>query len=265
MISRISLLSFLILIIRCSNIHSTMPLSEAFYQEQMSYMRIQGESVYQVNAMASDQTGWSGTGFVITTKSGRNVIITNKHVCAGAQTLSLYREHSDKERFSKGGIVEIIEISKIHDLCMLTAPLDAIPLKLATKIEINEQTFLVGYPQIDRMTMTTGYYKGSQYVQDLMGNDRDEDAGDETAMRRFCTDSQVYTMVLNDRIPGRFICRLEGEVVNSTTLSGPGASGSAITDINHDVVAVVFAGPTEGIPMATCVPQSYLKAFLDKH
>ncbi len=236
-------------------------IGDKLHEEEMTYMRQAAPSVYRVIANDGE---WSGTGFAMMAKSGDIIVITNKHVCDGANRIDLVREKG------LGAIAatwrsEVLEISTKHDLCALTAPESAVPLKLARDIVMNERTFVVGYPQISYMTITSGYYKGVERVIDYMGPLKNEDQEDEAEMDRSCHNSDVYHMVVNPKNHNRKICILNAEVLTATSPIGPGASGSPIMDSHHGVIGVAFEAADDGMPWAGGVPQSYLIELLNNH
>jgi S1-C subfamily serine protease len=112
----------------------------------------QSSSVVQIFSIL----GGSGTGFQVQAKSGRNYILTNRHVCEMSKASDGYLLVNRTRRLHK-----VLAMSNTWDLCLMS-PASKLPaLKLAPKAaRLMESLYVMGHPGGRPLEMRTGYYQG---------------------------------------------------------------------------------------------------------
>ena len=88
----------------------------------------------------------TGTGFYINYR-GKNLLITNKHVCGDEVGLWV------KDRFKK-----ILKISDVHDLCILESRRKKGLLLANRELKQFEKVFIVGHPKGNKVTAREGHF-----------------------------------------------------------------------------------------------------------
>lgn len=171
-----------------------------------------------------------GTAFLLTGPNGKNVIVTNRHICESFERVAdygvLYLEQSDYRYYTK-----IVRQSATSDLCLLETPAELVATidsyDLADRRPLkNEAVYSNGHPFLLPLTQVYGQVK-NEFV--LPADPRDSLGG-------------ILAMGL------RF-----GVV--------PGCSGSPVVNVEGKVVGVIFAYMENGGLM---IPLSSLKEFLNE-
>lgn len=90
-----------------------------------------------------------GTGFAVVAASGTPVLITAAHVCIA------FPPHTYKK------------IDFMHDLCVLNAPAPPHFLYLATSIDPYEHVYMLGYPNLETLTLTEGRLANYFYFEEF--------------------------------------------------------------------------------------------------
>jgi S1-C subfamily serine protease len=94
-----------------------------------------------------------GTGFAIRTHDGKVVIVSNSHVCDNNPEMWLGQDDNPKLFVSK-----VIKKDPEKDLCMMTAPKDAVPLPLAPVAPKQfEEILVIGHPHLEPITPAFGH------------------------------------------------------------------------------------------------------------
>jgi S1-C subfamily serine protease len=177
--------------------------------------------------VSMDKTG-GGTGFQVKAPSGKQVTLTNKHVCSGSKDGYLYAEIAKKETVK----LKIRDISKSYDLCVLDPIPTKMPLSLASSSSLRENAYLIGHPALRPLTYKYGYLIGYKDIY----------VAAPCPVFRFCINS--YKSVIFD------------------ISSYPGNSGSPILDKWGNVISVLFAGNPNQDEVSYGVPLSYIKDYL---
>jgi tetratricopeptide (TPR) repeat protein len=122
------------------------------------------ESIVQVNAEFKNGSRGSGSGVVI----AKDYVVTNCHVLADAVGVNI-----EKVRESYAPVS--LQADWKHDLCLLkfeALPLNPVPMKLSRDLQIEQEIFLLGYPndaqvpQVSYGSITALYpYDGSIVIR----------------------------------------------------------------------------------------------------
>jgi hypothetical protein len=210
-------------------------------------------------------TGSSGTGFLANTKSGKQVIITNAHVCEINNLLPLFivshRENNILRKYSRFK-VKPLKLDSEHDLCLVEVPKDFHfkSIKLAEDVYIDSKVTIVGYPIVPLLSSSSGHYRGrflisNQYpLEDL----------------KFCVAKkykiETVSIKLKDgTIKNEQICVLTAPFMFTDALADKGQSGSPALNEDGEVVGVMSLVEGQLRAFAMLVPLSALEAFLSKH
>lgn len=193
----------------------------------------------------------SGTGFAVKTKKGHKVIVTNAHVCEGfRQMYSTYEEETYK--------LNVIKISKKTDLCMLQAPKSIPALKLASNVDVDQEIYTVGFPYSEYMVTESGKYKGPTEAAAPWDVPIEKCKGrDYLKVRIIPTPGDAGLVV-----PKRVCIGAFDDMIFTTIISAPGASGSPIVDGQGKIVGVIFMIHRGGAPWAIGVSLEKLEEFL---
>lgn len=128
-----------------------------------------GDSVVMLtNKIPGSEGGYGGgTGFHITAKSGRTVIVSNRHVCmAGKDQGFMFGSVRGRTRIHK---LKIIELFSDSDLCVLE-PIDGVsPLKLGSPPTEGQSVWAVGHPNLQPRTVTKGEVQGFEWMAFAVG------------------------------------------------------------------------------------------------
>lgn len=186
-----------------------------------------------------------GTGFVVRTRSGARVTITNKHVCGLADKGKLLADQNGKRQ-----PVKVLAKADKDDLCIVEPYMAAPGLTIAETSYINERISIHGHPLLAPVTVTYGKLQDRQDVSvaiDRVAEASECPAGTE-ARDAFWF---VYCIESYDSI-----------VTDAT--SYPGNSGSPVIDIFGRVVGVVFAADTRS-NKAIIVPLDRLQQLIQSY
>jgi len=109
--------------------------------------------------------GGRATGFVTDTDKGRQIIVTNAHVCEmGSKTpiFQVSRRNKHKVLIPATAFSTVIAKDDQHDLCIVSMPIDlkAPSIKLAKRVELDSKLYIVGYPTTNLLSSSEGYVRG---------------------------------------------------------------------------------------------------------
>lgn len=192
----------------------------------------------------------SGTGFHVDLDNGKQVILTNKHVCGIPG--QLYVESFNGDRVA----VKILKLSKQHDLCALVRK-DGLKfthkgLTISDKNpKIGEILYTLGHPRGDALNVAIGEYFDNPEIE--LGSP-------------IFTEQEFEACIKDGGRVGSFFifnyCITKHASIQLSTPTYPGNSGSAVVDWSGDVVAVIFAGNTEVENTGFAVPLSFVQEFV---
>lgn len=209
---------------------------------------------YPVNAMLSKATyhmirpdGGYGTGFAVTSGSGRVVMLTNWHVCDRIRNNKL---KAVNDYYGVTVEVEIVKMDPQHDLCALTAPYDKSPLKLAKRTKFGNSIFSAGYPGSfnGKINHTQGHVVAETEVELNYPSDQGR------CPSGFTPYLDIDSVVCNLKI-----------VLDDTDLFGePGISGSPVVNSKGELVGVMnSARTTRRGSYGSFVPFRDVKSFVE--
>ena len=210
-----------------------------------------GSSTVQV--LFADRNG-GGTGFMVEGKSGRNYIMTNRHVC-GVKNEDGYvriKHPSLKVDVLRKVVYEATE----HDLCLVDATdLKFDPLTIGSDQSRGDTLYVVGHPGLRQLTVSAGEYIGRASVELLF----------EAETREDCP-GKVYEVPApwNFLLGMDWFCTKDYPALETTTVIYGGNSGSPAVNKWGHVIGVAFAGNTEQEHNNFIVPLRFVKAVLNQ-
>lgn len=216
-------------------------------QLKSDYINLARKSVVKLTNL--ERTS-GGTGFYLQTPQGKVVTLTNAHVCGLAKSgIILSTNGADTN------VLEIQAVYENHDLCILTAPESATPLKIASSVRDTEEIFVLGHPHLEPKSLVRGQVAGVMNVEIVVGVNL-ECKGSGYKKVEVPTDSLLRIFGIES-----FCVRsLETNPITANTL--PGNSGSPVLNGYGHVVGVLFAG-REGSGRGYIVPLEYVQKFLE--
>lgn len=205
--------------------------------------------------MITNQAGNSGaTGFVVKGKSGTKYIMTNAHVCSLADNGMLYANYRG-DRFQ----VQVFKKYQFNDLCALTShrPL-GLAVTVASSVTNGENTWVIGHPLLEPKSSAIGELSGSVFIQIMTGANPKPGECDGPTYKRESTEGTFFGFFGISEV-----CIRTVEAQASTMSIMPGNSGSPVTNLYGNVVAVAFAANESG-GRSYHVPLSDLVDFLNQ-
>lgn len=205
------------------------------------------DSVYLVQ----NQVG-RGTGWVTITKGGTKVMVTNVHVCDSPIPFMWTEKNGVRT------LLRVLAKDSKHDICIMTAPTGAVPLKLAHVVHAEETVYAVGFPIIEFMSSNKGLTKGLSRLEIEYDTPLEKCKGKKHEIRRTRQQHDNGTTTVENT------CWFVGTVLVTTANTDAGGSGSPILNRNEEVVAMVMV-TTGNIAWGQGVPLSAIKEFLNKY
>lgn len=207
-----------------------------------------GESVVQV--LLPDAIG-GGTGFAIKGKSGKEYIMTNKHVCGVADANGNVRIKSGGKFYTR----KVMYRDSVHDLCLIQGIKGLAPITIGSNQNVGEYQYVIGHPGLRDLTTSVGEYIGRTTVQLII----------EAATRQQC-DGKVYELSPFQQLfmGMEFVCLKSYEALSTSAVIYGGNSGSPVVNVWGNLVGVAFAGSTEQERDNFLVPLRYIKSVLNK-
>lgn len=173
-------------------------------------------------AMRTDGQG-GGTAFQVRTKSGRRLVITNKHVCHNSKYILLVSD-------GLKALVRVLEVSEDHDICALDSTPILSTLELGRDPAVGDKVAIVGHPLLTPLQVSVGNVNGFEALMSL---------------------PFLEMLGLPPMVP----------VFWTSAPSYPGNSGSPVVNFYGEVVGILFAGIQPHINMI--IPVSSLIKFLE--
>ena len=207
-----------------------------------------GESIYRL-----ESSNGHGTGFVVKNNKGKNVIITNGHVCEGYRTMTAVAKNGDRIT------VRVIHESPLTDLCLLQAPKRSKALHIGNTPKKDQEAFIVGYPLGPFMVASVGRIKGYTRTSakldtrlELCRLPKHRIIEVEIPIRK--EDGTIFKIKEK-------ICTMQVKSYFTTIPADRGFSGSPLLNDDGEVIGVIMA--TQGnISWGTAVPLKELKKYL---
>ena len=229
--------------------------------EEQTVVEETAESIVSLEDVAGNGRA---TGFLVTAKSGKNVIITNAHVCEINPAFPIFIVYHRKEgslRTQLKSPAITIKKDEKHDLCMLTVPTDlkVKPLELAEKAIVDSKIYIVGYPTIELLSASDGFIRGNYVV----------DAPYELPLP-MCVGKKHYIKTVpikhdDGKISLEKTCFLRAIFMFTDALGDHGQSGSPGLNGDGEVVGVMSLINGSARPFAFLVPLKSLKEFLSTY
>lgn len=237
-----------------------------------------GQRVVRIQTYNKDGAQSGGTGFYVKSPSGKNYILTNRHVCMLEK--GEYLRLLDKDNVPIAAKLETIEMSKTSDLCLLKPVHSITGLTVADSVELGETIHYVGYPRLQPMTMTSGEMVGYESKMINIGqigksiSKENCEYGKDMKIRKvpasYFKDDDEESIEYRQRddgfpnvvkAPTVDACFEVGNAMTTTLMIYGGASGSPTVNALGQVVGVVYAAPKGG-GWGFAVPLSDVRAIL---
>lgn len=228
-----------------------------FSQIHRNYIRNKvGQNVVKIVKL--DDSGkllGGGTGFIVNTPHGKQVILTNAHVCEAFNGRTwLHIQLPDGKILPE----RILNISSTTDLCAVEAPTGFSGLNLASGVDIGEEIYSVGFPKLQPLTVMAGEVVGNSITHMLSG------------IIGITIDESSCQKPKNNIVPVKTIfgplllCveSIKSQITTVVILGGN--SGSPAVNFYGNVVGVMFAA-AEDSNWGDMVPIKDIKDFISPY
>ena len=211
-----------------------------------------------------------GTGFDIILPSGKNAILTNRHVCEPSKDGYVYIVRSgDNIQHQR----KIIDVSETSDLC-LVEPIrsDGNGLTVASSLDVGDHVISVGHPAGLPLMPSYGEAVSTQTIAVLSGlyekpimNQKDADEAKLELAKTCKYRNQEIKLEQAEFFGVQFhiaMCiNYDISILTTCQILG-GSSGSPLFNNWGQVVGVMFAGSTELNNWGHAIPLTSIKEFL---
>lgn len=192
-----------------------------------------------------------GSGFSTIAASGRNVIVTNEHVCSLSKNGWVFIK-SDRGFTSKK---KILHVDDKHDVCILEGDFRLPALKIGSAPEKGDFHYIVGHPGGRALTVSQGEYIEDHKVPMIDHNIK---------KREDCKTKVQELHPLEQFLYGiEFVCLKEFLSYSSSAVAYGGNSGSPVVNAFGEVIGILFAGNREQEHNTFIVPVTDLKRVLE--
>lgn len=212
------------------------------------YLRYEvGQSVVQV--LHPERDG-GGTGFAVKAKSGKEFIMTNRHVCEVAVNDTVRIKGDNISKFSK-----VVYRDDVHDLCLIEGIKGLDPLSIGSDLDKGDFLYVVGHPGLRQLTTSQGEYIGRKDIELVFDvKTRKECPG------RIIELPPLYQIFMQKE----FICTKSYESLATSTVIYGGNSGSPAVNRYGNLIGVAFAGNPDQERDNYIIPLRYVKRVLNK-
>ncbi len=184
-----------------------------------------------------------GTGVVVRTASGKEVVLTNRHVCQMVgPNLFLNNE-------VLSGATDILYIDYTADLCLISLPkaLNLPKIQLAQQApRLNQQIFSIGYPLYFNKNLVSGTAMGD-ITWTVVTTGQPQSSCDEMKVK----DGVEY-------------CLKREQYMGTNVELYPGGSGSPVFNINNELVGLMSATDQHGSFFGCMVHLKDIKRVLNQ-
>jgi S1-C subfamily serine protease len=206
-----------------------------------------GESVVQV--LHPSQFG-GGTGFAIKGDSGKEYIMTNRHVCEVGEKGYVRIQTLKKSYFKK-----IVYKDPVHDLCLIEGVRGLSPISIGSDLNKGDFLYVVGHPGLRQLTTSVGEYIGNKRIELMF----------DVEKREQCPGRVIELPPLYQMFTGKeFICLRSYSALATSAVIYGGNSGSPVVNRWGNLIGVAFAGSTEQERDNYIVPLHFVKRVLEK-
>lgn len=215
-----------------------------------AYLRHEvGRNVVQVIVT---ERGGGGTGFAVKGKSGKQYVMTNKHVCEASEDGKTVWLRKDDE--GRGLRRKILYIDKIHDLCIVQGRKDLSALDIGSIPEKGDLIYVIGHPGLRQLTVAKGEYIGYEIIQ----------LPDFQVLSREKCEGTVYELppILQLYTGLEFVCMFDYRSYSITAPVYGGNSGSPVVNKYGNLIGVLFAGNPDQEHNNYVVPLSHVQRVL---
>lgn len=207
-----------------------------------------GESVVQVLSMSSNG---GGTGFAVKGASGRDYIMTNRHVCEVQANGVIRVKVGNKNPIFR----KVIHMDKIHDLCLIEGVPGLAPISIGSDQYKGDFLYVVGHPGLRQLTIAKGEYIGRTNIELLF----------DVVNRSQCPGRIIELPPLYQILTGReYFCVRSYEALQTNAVIYGGNSGSPVVNRWGNLIGVAFAGSTQEEHDNFIVPLTFVKILLNK-
>lgn len=189
-----------------------------------------------------------GTGSFVQLK-GRQIILTNAHVCEGVKSILNTVRIMDYNGDTY--LARIIDISPLYDLCAVEAPFPSPnPFQLATEAPSEQEVYVIGHPLLLQLTISRGWLLDRQ----IINVPNDKEISD-------CTSPKNVIQTLNFFGIQLFACFDRYDTILTNIPSQPGNSGSPVLNSSNKLVGILWGGYS-GLHWAAVLPLDIVTRYL---
>ncbi len=170
-----------------------------------------------------------GTGFHVKAPSGQVYIVSNRHICDGAEGGKL-----DVWVPAYGRAIprNIIYMAPDTDLCLIEAAPGATGLTLSKEEHLKDRLYTIGHPFLNPPTLSEGYVVGRTVFE----------MGTEIQTKEECEAKENHAWKKIQTFFGESeMCMEFIDAVDTTIPTFPGNSGSPVFNDDGEVEGVIFA------------------------
>ena len=193
-----------------------------------------------------------GSGFAVKGDSGKDYIMTNKHVCELATGGWLSVKSDSGLTLWK----RVVYKDNIHDLCLIEGDSRFDSLSIGSTPSPGDYFYIVGHPALRALTVSQGEYIGFANVTIV----------DDSVKERSQCRGTVYELTPLEQMEFgiEWACIRSLRSYSTTAVAYGGNSGSPVVNQYGNLIGVLFAGSTEQERDNYVVPLHEVKRVLSK-